>query len=71
MQFKQLILHVVLMEFVNWGNWQNTLDNEFASKFILKFPTPTVQEKEDFPQRQQWTVSDSTFLGKEKKKQNL
>ena len=38
----------------------------FASKFILKFPTPPVQEKNDFPQRQQWTVSDSTFLGKEK-----
>lgn len=42
------------------------LDNLFASKFILKFPTPPVQEKEDFPQRQQWTVSDSTLLGKEK-----
>lgn len=29
------------------------MDNLFASKFILKFPTPPVQEKEDFPQRQQ------------------
>ena len=44
-------------------------DNLFASKFILKFPTPPVQEKKDFWQRQQWTVSDSTFLGKEKKKE--
>lgn len=41
--------------------------NLFTSMFILKFPTPPVQEeKKDFPQRQQWTVSDSTFLGKEK-----
>lgn len=40
------------------------MDYLFASKFILKFPTPPVQEKKDFPQRQQWTVRDSTFLGK-------
>lgn len=39
-----------------------TINNMFASKFILKFPIPPVQENENFSQRQQWTVSDSTFF---------
>lgn len=32
---------------------------------------PLYKKKEDFPQRQQWTVSDSTFLGKGKKKKRI